>query len=194
MSVDRRQVEQFVKEVLKSGTPKWVSHPEDYRQMVKEYHEQARENLLDECRMYKCQDQDFLAIPRRENLMSAAVFMRKLRDAGLTCFSHDSTLGDGTASLFVLMPTENGGQFKPMCSIQVPLMWEWSTIRLDPATQLPAGFRDIGWRSAVRCLITNGALTEDQAHVIFGKPREASVSRIYRKMLCEHRNGGKRYA
>jgi hypothetical protein len=162
--------------------------------MVQEWHAQARENLMLECRPYKCQDQEFLSAPRRDNPLPAAVFMRKLRQNGLNCFSHDSQLGDGSASLFVLVPTKNGGEFRPMCSIQVPLMWEWSTIRLDPITQLPAGFRDIGWRSAVRCLIMNDVLTEDQAHVIFGKPREAQVSRIYRRILCEHRNGGKRYA
>ena len=194
MSIDLRETRQFVKNVLKSGTPKWYSHPQDYKAMVDEWHRQAQENLWAECRAYKAQDQEFLSVPRRENLMASAVFMRKLRQAGLTCFSHDSQLGDGSASLFVLMPTVTGGEFQPMCSIQVPLMWEWSTIRIDPVTNLPQGFRDIGWRSAVRCLIVNGALTEDQAHAIFGKPREASVSRIYRRLLCEHRNGGKRAA
>ena len=96
--------------------------------------------------------------------------------------------------MFVLMPTANGGEFRPISSIQVPLMWEWSLIRLDPKTQLPSGFRDIGWRSALRCLITKGALTEEQAHAVFGAPGEGAASRIYRKMLGEHRNGGKRYA
>ena len=196
MAIDRRSVEHTVKELLKNGTPKWVSHPEDYRGMVNEWHAQAKQNLLEECRAYRYQDQALLANPegRRVNMMPAAVFMRKLRAAGLTCFSHDSQLADGSASLFVLMPTPRGGEFEPVSSIQVPLMWEWSTIRLDPRTELPSGFRDIGWRSAVRCLITRGALTEEQAHAIFGAPRESYVSRIYRRMLCEHRNGGKRYA
>jgi hypothetical protein len=196
MAIDRKSVEHIVKETLKHGTPRWVSNPQEYRGMANEWHAQVREDLLAECRAYKFADQDLLSNPkgRRVNLMAAAVFMRKLRSAGITCFSHDSQLNDGSASLFVLMPTATGGEFQPMSSIQVPLMWEWSTIRLDPRTNLPAGFRDIGWRSAVRCLITNGVLTEDQAHVIFGKSRESSVSRIYRRMLCEHRNGGKRYA
>jgi hypothetical protein len=165
--------------------------------MVNEWHAQAKENLLEECYAYKYPDQDLLSDPvgRRVNIMPAAVFMRKLRtEAKLTCFSHDSQLNDGSASLFVLVPNTDGGKFEPICSIQVPLMWEWSTIRLDPKTELPAGFRDIGWRSAVRCLITRGILTEQRAHEIFGKPREHPVSRIYRRMLCEHRNGGKRRA
>jgi hypothetical protein len=194
MPVDLRQVEIFVQEVLKHGTPRWYSHPQEYKQMVAEWHAEARENLLRECRAYKAQDQEFLATPRRVNLMPAAVFMRKLRGAGLTCFSHDSSLGDGSASLFVLVPTENGGEFKPICSIQVPLMWEWSTIRIHPVTQLPDGFRDIGWRSAVRCLISDGVLTEDQADAIFSKPSDGAVSRIYRRLLYEDRNGGKNAA
>ena len=196
MAIDRKQVGKFVSELLKGGTPRWVSHPEDYKAMVDEWHRKAQQELHEECRAYKCQDQDLLTNPagRRVNIMAAAVFMRKLRKAGLTCFSQDSQLEDGSASLFVLVPTEKGGEFTPICSIQVPLMWEWSTIRVDPKTNLPMGFRDIGWRSAVRCLITKGIFTEEKAHRIFGTPREASVSRIYRRMLCEHRNGAKRYA
>jgi hypothetical protein len=191
MSVDRRHTLHLIKELLKGGTPKWYSHPEDYKRLVQEWHKEAQENLLAECRDYKVDDQDSLADPagRRVNIMPAAVFMRKLRnEGGLTCFSHDSTLKDGTASLFVLMPSARGGEWEPMCSIQVPLMWEWSLLRLDPATQLPTGFRDVGWRSAVRCLIFKGALSEEQAHEIFGKPRISTVSKRYRRMLWEHHN------
>jgi hypothetical protein len=164
--------------------------------MVNEWHRKAQEDLWDECRAYKAQDQDFLSDPRgrRVNPILAATFMRKLRNAGLTCFSHDSQLNDGSASLFVLMPTANGGEFQPMASIQVPIMWEWTTLRIDPKTNIASGFRDIGWRSAVRSLIKNKVFTEARAHEIFGKPREASVSRIYRRLLCEYRNGQKRAA
>jgi hypothetical protein len=190
MPIDRRQVEQFVASVLKHGTPDWVRFPRAFKAMVDEWHKQAQEALLEECEAYKVDDQELLADPRgrRVNMMSAASFMAKLRGAGLTCFSHDSPLADHTASLFVLMPSAQGGEFKPMCSIQVPLMWEWSLLRIDPRTNLPTGFRDIGWRSAVLALIRNGALNEWQAHAIFGKPREASVSKIHRRMLFDHRN------
>ena len=191
MPVERAKTMQVIKQILKGGTPKWYSHPEDYRNLVAEWHKEAHENLLAECRYYKCDNQESLSNPagRRVNLMAAAVFMRKLRtEGGLTCFSHDSTLQDGSASLFVLMPTAAGGAWTPMCSIQVPLMWEWPLIRVDPRTNLPSGFRDIGWRCAVRCLITSGALTEARAHEIFGKPRVFAGSRIYRQMLWEYKN------
>lgn len=193
MSVDRRQVAEFVKNVLKGGTPRWLSHPEEYKAMVQEWHREAHENLLAECSAYKTQDQEILADPagRRVNIMAAAEFMQKLRTAGLTCFSHDSTLADGSASLFALHSTPRGGEFEPVCSIQVPLMWEWSTIRLDPRTNLPSGFRDIGWRSAVRCLITQGVWTEAYAHKVFGAPRVCRQSTIYRRMLWEYRNAAK---
>jgi hypothetical protein len=196
MPVDIRQAQNTIKELLKHGTPKWVSHPEDYKGMVDEWHKEAQETLWEECRAYKTQDQEVLSeiTERRVNPLPAAVFMSKLRKSGLTCFSHDSQLQDSSASLFVLMPTQNGGEFQPICSIQVPIMWEWTTLRIDPKTNLPEGFRDIGWRSAVRCLITRGALSERKAHEIFGKPREARVSSVYRRMLAEHRNGGKLHA
>ena len=190
MPVERKQTMHVIKEILKHGTPNWYRHPEDYRGLVQEWHKEAHENLLAECYRYRVDNQDSLSNPagRRVNLMAAAEFMRKLRRAGLTCFSHDSTLQDGSASLFVLMPTKKGGEFQPMCSIQVPFMWEWSLLRIDPRTNLPSGFRDIGWRSAVRCLITFGALSEERAHEIFGKPRVFHGSRIYRQMLWEHKN------
>lgn len=196
MSVDRSQVKQFIKATLKHGTPDWIRFPQHYKAMANECHREAQENLHAECRSYQAQDQEILSDPRgrRVNMMAAAVFMRKLRSAGLTCFSHDSELNDGSASLFVLRATPNGGEFEPVCSIQVPLMWEWSTLRIDPRTNLPEGFRDIGWRSAVRCLITQGVWTEEYAHKIFGAPRVARPSVIYRRMLWEYRNEGRRNA
>ena len=81
-----------------------------------------------------------------------------------------------------------------MASIQVPLMWEWTTMRVNSDTGLAEGYRDIGWRSAVCSLIRNGALTEERAHKIFGKPREFSGSRYYREALFQIRNGGQRNA
>jgi hypothetical protein len=191
MAVNRAETMAIIKELLKHGTPDWYRFPQHYKAMVDEWHKEAQENLWAECRAYKTDEQDLMVDPRgrRVNLMPAALFMSKLRkEGGLTCFSHDSPLADNSASLFVLMPTAKGGEFQPMCSIQVPLMWEWSLLRIDPATNLPTGFRDIGWRSAVRCLIVNGALTEERAHQIFGKPRESIVSRRYRRMLFEYRN------
>lgn len=191
MAVDRRQIAQFVKGVLKHGTPDWIRFPKDYRAMVDEWRKECRENLLAECRAYRDGDQLLLTDPagRRVNIMPAAEFMKRLRTAGLTCFSHDSQLEDGSASLFVLTSTPTGGEFQPMVSIQVPLMWEWSLMRIDPRTNLPSGFRDIGWRSAVLALIKNGVFTEERAHQIFGAPRVATISRIYRRELFLYRNG-----
>jgi len=194
MAVDRAQVGQFVKELLKHGTPDWVRFPEDYRAMVQEWEAKTREDLLAECRAYRHEDQDILSDveSRRCNPIRASEFMQKLRDAGVKCFSHASTLEDGSASLFCLTPY--GSEPKPMASIQVPMMWEWSTIRLDPNTKLPTGFRDIGWRSAELSLIRHGVLTEDEAHRIFGRPRVSRVSKVWRQQLHAIRNGGHRNA
>jgi hypothetical protein len=188
MSVNRKETLHLIKEMLKGGTPDWYRFPHHYKAMVDEWHKQARENLLAECSAYKVDDQDLLAkvAERRVNMMRSAAFMKKLRTAGVRCFSHSSQLNDGTASLFAVI--KQGMDAQPICSIQVPMMWEWSTLRIDPATDLPSGFRDIGWRSAVKCLIVQGALTEAHAHEIFGEPRNTRVSRVYRRILFDHRN------
>ena len=191
MAVDKKETLELIKRLLKGGTPDWYRFPQDYKRLVQEWHAEAQENLWLECRRYKVDDQDDLADPagRYVNIMSAARFMAKLRNARLTCFSHDSPLRDHSASLFVLMPTRAGGEFRPMCSLQTPLMYEWSLLRIDAKTNLPTGFKNIGWRSAVLSLIRNGALTEDRAHQIFGKPRISVVSKRYRRILWEFRNG-----
>jgi hypothetical protein len=196
MAVDRTQAMGVIKELLKHGTPDWVRFPQHYKAMVHEWHRKAQEDLHEECRDYKVDDQDELADPRgrRVNIMAAAVFMRKLREAGLTCFSHDSPLMDHSASLFALPPGRERLGFIPVASIQVPWMYEWSLLRIDPATNLPTGFRDIGWRSAVRCLITNGIFTEARAHEIFGEPRVFKSSRRYRRMLYDYRNARRQNA
>lgn len=190
MAVDTRETLKVIHELLKGGTPDWYRFPKDYRAMADEWHKEVQENLLAECRAYRVDDQDILSdsTDRRVQPMPAGVFMRKLRNAGLTCFSHDSPLQDHSASLFVLTPTREGGVFRAICSIQVPIMWEWSLLRIDENTGLPTGFRDIGWRSAVKCLVTHGVLSEERAHEIFGKPRVSRVSRIYRRQLWEYHN------
>lgn len=188
MPVDRRQVSDFIKEVLKHGTPDWIRWPEDYRHLADEWHQQARENLLEECERYQTQDQQFLSDEKmsRVNMMQAATFMKKLRDNGVKCFSHDSQLRDGSASLSAVTP--DGVEAKSIVSIQVPWMWEWSLLRIDPTTNLPNGFRDIGWRSAVLALIKNGVLSERKAYDIFGRPI-GPRGRIFRRMVHEYRNG-----
>jgi hypothetical protein len=189
MSVDRRQVAAFVKEVLKHGTPDWIRFPEDYKRAAQEWDKQVREDLIRECRQYRNQDQDILADvkARRGNPMRASMFMKKLRAAGIKCFSHMSELNDGTASLFCVTPDNVVAE--PVCSIQVPVMWEWTTIRMDPRTQLASGYRDIGWRSAMLGLIKKRVLSEDEAYKIFGRPRVSRVSKVWRKQLHAWKNG-----
>ncbi len=192
MGVNRKQTLEVIQQLLKGGTPKWYSHPEDYKAMVDEWHKAAHENLIADAYAYRNSHQEILTNPagRRVNMMPAAVFMRKLRVEGkLTCFSADSQLKNGTASLVVFLPDFQGGHWEPICSIQVPLMWEWTTLRVDPKTGIADTVRDVGWRSSVEWLIRKGALTEERAHEIFGAPRMWRGSTIYREKLHLHRNG-----
>jgi hypothetical protein len=192
MPVDRRQVSAFVKEVLKHGTPDWIKFPEDYKYAAQEWDKSVREDLIRDCMQYRNQDQEVLSDvkARRGNPMRASMFMKKLRAAGIKCFSQMSQLNDGTASLFCLTPDSLIPE--PICTIQVPMMWEWTTIRMDPRTNLPNGYRDVGWRSSQLGLIRKRVLTEEQSYKIFGRPRVSRVSKVWRKQLHAWKNGENR--
>jgi hypothetical protein len=189
MPVDVKSVRAFVKEVLKHGTPDWIRFPEDYKYAAQEWDKQVREDLINECRQYRDEDQEVLSdvVSRRVNPMRASMFMKKLRANGVKCFSHTSQLNDGTASLFCVTP--DAILAGPVCSIQIPMMWEWTTLRLDPRTQLPSGWRDIGWRTAQLWLIKKRVLTEEKAYEIFGRPRVSRVSKVWRRQLHAWKNG-----
>jgi hypothetical protein len=186
-----KATQRAIKEILKDGTPDWVSHPEHYRQMAEEDRQAHLENARRAAAHYKVRGQDILADfgTRFVNIMSATEFMRKLRSAGVTCWSHESQLRNGTAGLHCVTQSWNGAKPIYVASIQVPWMCEWTIVRTD-AHGLVTGFRFIGWRDAVKALITKKVLTEAQAHKVFGAPREAAVSSLYREDLKAFRNNG----
>jgi hypothetical protein len=180
-----------IRELLKDGTPDWVSHPEHYRAMAEEDKAMHRENTLRMAAEYAVEDQDLFTDEesRKVNIMHAVDFMRKLRAAGVKCFSHDSQLRNGTAGLHAIVPGDGGAQCTFIATMQVPFMCEWSVIKTD-AYGAMTGFKYIGWRDSVLALIRKRVLTEEKAHEIFGPPRGAA-SRRYRRLLKEFRQTGK---
>lgn len=76
-----------------------------------------------------------------------------------------------------------------ICFVQAPYMPEWSVIRLDEY-HLPVNEKYRGWRTVLMRLIAAGAITEQEAHAVFGNPPETAVSRRYRAQLWNLRNFG----
>lgn len=179
-----------IKQILWDGTPDWFSHPEDYKQFAAEDYLSQRETSTALSREYRMEDQAFLADegPRKVNVMSTLDFLLKLKRNGITVGAEQIQGEPQLAGMWAMARTPDEG-WKPVCvgAIQLPAMYEWSVLRINEYG-VADGEKFIGWRTALCSLITKGAITEEKAHEIFGKPTEGPVSRKYRKTLHKHRN------
>lgn len=81
--------------------------------------------------------------------------------------------------------------WKKIGSVQVPYMSEFGILKVN-AHGLQTGWKYIGWRGQVLlALITQGVITEKEAHQEFGQPDGGPGTLLYRKKLHEHRNRAK---
>lgn len=185
---DLQTTTKTIKELLKDGTPDWFSHPEDYKNFVRENAQYDYETSRDMVLEYRMEDQeqliDFNA--RNVNIIGSKEFVLKLRENGVHCIAHYNGR-PGTAGLWAIVPTTHGTDVRFITEIQIPAMIEWSVLRLDEHG-LPNGCDYIGWRNAVSMLIRKGVLSEERAHEIFGRPTDSIVSRRYRRTLWAHRH------
>lgn len=182
-----------IKQMLSGGTPDWVSHPEDYKEFVREAFAEEREISRDQVIGYQMEDQDILtdSKPRMVNVIDSRIFIEKLRTNGVRCFTIDNAglnpyVARGTVALWAF--GKNEAEAKYICFMQIPAMYEWSVLRLDEHG-LGNGEDYRGWRTVLYRLIEEEILTEQQAHQIFGKPSLTRISRRYRRSLWELRNG-----
>ena len=187
---DVSTTEETVKMLLANGTPDWVKRPKEFKNYAREAFLREKEISDEMVERYQMEDQDDLTNikARHVNRMDTDEFMRKLRNAGIKCFTVYNGL-PGTVGLWCIPPRVTG-KARYVCYLRTPFMYEWSTLKLDNHN-LPAGELR-GWRTAIVELIKCEILTEWQAHQIFGNPSDADVFRRYRESLWEIRNG-KRY-
>jgi len=187
---DVSTTEETVKMLLANGTPDWVKRPKEFKNYAREAFLREKEISDEMVDRYKMEDQDDLTNikARHVNRMDTDEFMRKLRRAGIKCFTVYNGL-PGTVGLWCIPPRVTG-KARYICYLRTPFMYEWSTLKLDNHN-LPAGELR-GWRTAIVELVKCEILTEWQAHQIFGSPSDADVFRRYRESLWEIRNG-KRY-
>jgi hypothetical protein len=194
--------ERAVKDILKDGTPRWVSHPQDFKQWAAEVYHQEKEESDKLALGFREEEQDTLTDvkARRVKPMDSRAFIQKLRDNGIKCFTYQiphtpNTPGMmvNTVGLWCVVPGEEqigfkyqGHRYQYMTWMAIPMMWEWSLLPVDEH-QIPVG-ENRGWRTVVARLIARKVLTEIKAHEIFGEPSGAT-SKIYKRTLFEFRNG-----
>ena len=184
---DLKVTQDSIKDILKDGTPRWVSHPHEYKNFALESIQEDKEMSDDMVKSYRMEDQELLtnAVARKINPMGTRDFILKLRKYGVRCFTIDNGMPQ-TVGLWAMRPNSIRPTYVAYC--QKPAMYEWSLLRLDHHG-LPAGERFRGWRTVLAQLIVKKILSETKAHHIFGAPTESINGRRYRETLFNYRNG-----
>lgn len=92
----------------------------------------------------------------------------------------------GLLRLSVLVPTENGGEWRFICGAQAGYVPEYSTMYFNEYGA-PTSEMYRGWRTVLLRCILNGAISEAQATKEFGIP-DGPQGRRYRETLYNFRN------
>jgi hypothetical protein len=195
--------EQSIKNILADGTPRWVSHPKDFKEYANEEYYREKEQSDRLVSAYRMEEQDTLTDEkaRKVGKISTREFIKKLRDNGVNCFTYQvppdaktPASMRNTVGLWCEVPSERsigfsyrGINHQYVTWMDIPFMYEWSILRLDDH-QLPAGEKYRGWRTVLARLVMRKVLSEVKANRIFGEPSGAT-SKIYKRTLFEFRNG-----
>jgi hypothetical protein len=183
-----------IKQILAGGTPNWVKFPHEYKAMAKESFQSHREDSERMAAQYKWADQDMLTnkAARKINVIKTRDFVEnKLKSNGIKCVLFDNGfIGPGgipTVALFCVPPSKID-KLRPVCYLDVPMMWEWSVLKLD-RYGIPAGEESRGWRTVAIQLVEKEIITEAQCHKFFGVPPANKISERYYRSLWEKRHG-----
>jgi len=183
-----------IERMLAGGTPNWVKFPHEYKAMAKESFQAHREDSERMAAQYKWANQDVMTnkVARRVNGISTRDFLeKKLKANGIKAFVMASGwVGAGgipTVALWATPPRRTD-KLRFVTSMDVPMMYEWSILKLDQYG-IPSGTESIGWRDIVVKLVEKEIITEAQAHKLFGAPPPNAISATYYRTLWEKRHG-----
>lgn len=123
---------------------------------------------------------------RKGKVMHHFQFLKKLRKAGIKAWYNVEPFQGVIGLRCVRKGFERlGAQY--ICAVKLGWTTEYCFFHYDShGVELNKKF--IGWRSVLIQMISNGILTEQKAHEIFGKPQICEGSSIYRRELSNIRN------
>lgn len=182
-----------VQQMLSGGTPNWVKWPEDYKAFAKEEFKSHQENSDRMAVGYRWADQDMLTNKQARcvnGLLTRDFVEKKLRANGVLCTVFDNGwIGPGGIPTVALWccPPNNPKKLRAICYMDVPMMWEWSVLKLDPHG-IPAGEASRGWRTVAVQLVEKAIITEKQCHQIFGVAPANAISTRYYQSLWDIRH------
>ena len=190
---DVKATTEAIQQMLAGGTPNWVKWPEEYRSYAQESIDAEREISEKMGTGYRWKDQDVLADKksREVNGINTRDFIeRKLRANGIKCAVMGSGWKNGYGAPTVALwctPPNKTNKIRYVSYLEVPMMWEWSVLKLDQH-KLPAGELTRGWRTVAVQLVEKEIITEAQCHKIFGAPPANQISARYYRSLWEKRH------
>lgn len=182
-----------IQQILADGIPNWVKWPKDYKSMAKEDFAFHQENSVKMGVDYRWHDQEMLTDKKSRHIngINTRHFIEKLQLNGIKCAVFDngwtSVGGVPTVALFCV-PPDRPNKLRPICYMDVPMMYEWSVLHLD-RHGIPSGEATRGWRTVAVQLVDKDIITEAQCHRIFGAPPPNKISDRYYRSLWEKRNG-----
>lgn len=184
--VSAPSMEQLQK-ICQDGTPDWVSHPNDYRNMAEEEYFRELENSCDKVAEYRTMREEFLRDDsiRLINFMHARDFVNRLKEYGVECLLGWNGI-PRQAALYAVSPRERRKGHQNICMVQIPWMPEWSTWNVEKHGILN-GESSRGWRTVLYHLIRTRTITESQASEWFGEPG-GPAAHLHRKDLYALRN------
>lgn len=188
--LDKKKVEATVKEILKDGTPGWVSHPEDYKNWFEEEEEADHERSCESAKQYKFEDQQALTDEDSSlvRFLNVNNFISILRRNGIAV--QISQTQPQTCGLWCIRPSQESLGFQFVTSMQVPVMPEWGLLH-EEEHGIANGEAAIGWRQVLAQMALKRIASETKLHGIpeFGPPISTARSQRYRRTLNAVRNG-----
>lgn len=129
---------------------------------------------------------------RKVNVMHCREFVRILGRHGIRIWLNNFTkLGRIGVNARVLAHDDFGQPIgwldKTVTTLHYPWGYEWSIMRFNE-WNVPTQEKFRGWRTALLAMISQGVLTEQRAHEIFGVPVYNAASEFYREQLWNLRN------
>jgi hypothetical protein len=188
--INKKKVEAVVGEILKDGTPDYISHPQDYKNYRDEANQADKERSDEVSKQYRMEDQTELTDEAASlvNFRNVNSFIQTLRSHGAKVKIYQDPQSPQTCGLYAIAPGREQLGYQFITSMQVPVMPEWGLLR-EEEHGCPDGEAAIGWRQVLVKLVLMKVFSEQALHKIFGEPVCTKRSVRYRRTLHAIRNG-----
>jgi len=187
-TLNKEKAETVLKEAFKDGTPKCISHPEDFVNWLDEQEQADHERSCMSAQQYKMEDQEELTDEDNSliNFRNVNSFIKTLRENGVKC--KVSQTQPQTCGLYCVVPGKELLGYQFITSMQVPVMPEWGLLH-EEEHGIANGEAAIGWRQVLAQLVLRRVMGEREIHRIFGFPSATKRTERYRRTLFAFRNG-----